>query len=94
MPGRQIGNQFSDFDRVDWPWSRLKKRKISLMLMSRDFFLEILTTVFMVIRIDSRSPSDLNYLMLMTAWTWARTWLVIGRLGRALNKIGRLLSPF
>lgn len=89
-----MGNQFYDLGKVDCAWSRLKKMKISLMCISRDFFFDIAITELWVIRIDSSRPYSLYYFMLRMDWMRERAWLVMGRLGIALNKIGKLCNPF
>lgn len=90
MPGKQIGNQFYDLERVDWACIKIKKRKRSLISISIVFFLLKPTIEFIVIKIETCNPSLLYYLTLRMLLIWLRIWLVSNKIGTVLKSVGKL----
>lgn len=89
-----MGNQFYDFDNVDWACKSTKNKNISLISMSIAFFLLIPTTEFIVIKIETCNPSLLYYFTFNIELIWFLAWLLSIMTGKALKSAGILCKPF
>ena len=94
IPGRHIGNQFSETANEDWLCSKMKNKNISLGSIFIPFRLLIAITEFIVINIEICSPYSPYCLYPMILWIFYRLLLLSMRIGKLSKRTGRECSPF